>query len=270
MSKEATIETMVAELVEMFQAALEAGLNHFVDDSGNVCHRENDGGYNGDGRSKKSPENTTCDDNPGKLSCSTGEGAGREEIRGIPGWVSVTYDTLVPELQGLLNHITRVHLRAASDTVAANSSFADVKETKADGQEGETTDKGARSADDKKLVETGPRNADQRSTHKRFRRMRGDGSTDLEGKNDPQPGGTDSTRGEQQGRVQAKSDNSPDSRLRSQRRISTTAACKQASGLVSSTTRRRPGNKVAEMGHDTLMAINEDFSANETRLSLRQ
>lgn len=111
-SKAEKMDLTIAELVEMFQAALEAGLKNFVDPTDTHLQRNGGGRYDGNsGEGSATPEH---DKYPSGHSSLTGGGKERGVTSKPPGWVDVVYGVLVPGLQGLVDRITRVHLGLAS------------------------------------------------------------------------------------------------------------------------------------------------------------
>lgn len=112
-SRQQTIELMIEGLVEMFEAALEAGLKDFAEvgnDSGG------DGGESGNGTLRNGVKALRDSSDATKVpkNGGTGNGSGVEEMGNgdakFPAWVGVVYGVLVPRLQGLVDHVTRVHL----------------------------------------------------------------------------------------------------------------------------------------------------------------
>eukprot|EP00903_Cladosiphon_okamuranus_P009352 g8918.t1 len=122
-SRELKIESQIEGLVEMFEAALEAGLEGLVDphEAGGGGHGRGEGGGAADAgavvttRSKKtgkSPQTSRAVEPP------AGVGVGGAGELALPGWVDEVHDVLVAGFKGLVEHVTRVHLGLA---VAASS-----------------------------------------------------------------------------------------------------------------------------------------------------
>lgn len=112
-SRQQTIELMIEALVEMFESALEAGLKDFAD-VGDASGGDGDGSGNGTLRNGVKASHGSSGATKVQTNGDTGGGSGAEE-RGegdakFPAWVGVVYGVLVPPLQGLVDHVTRVHL----------------------------------------------------------------------------------------------------------------------------------------------------------------
>lgn len=114
-SKEQKIEVMIEELVEMFEAALEAGLEGLVDPR--ELGDNDRGGAVGSGGAV--PTRTKKPAKELKTSSATeggddgGNGDGDKGNGDPPAWVDKIFGVLVPGFQGLVDHVTRVHLGLA-------------------------------------------------------------------------------------------------------------------------------------------------------------
>lgn len=114
--KEQTIEVMIEGLVEMFEAALEAGLAGLVDPK----ELSGSGGAAGGSvaatkktaktlKEARGTELSGDDSGTGKGSDGGNGGSSGDQVD-FPAWVEKSHDVLVPGFRGLIDHITRVHL----------------------------------------------------------------------------------------------------------------------------------------------------------------
>ncbi|CAN0365297.1 unnamed protein product, partial [Pylaiella littoralis] len=110
---------MIEGLVEMFEAALEAGLVGLVDPK----ELTGSGGGGGGGGSILAVEKTARmlkaaqgKELPGNDS-GKGDGGGNGDQVGFPAWVDKAHDVLVPGFQGLVDHVARVHLGLAVEVL---------------------------------------------------------------------------------------------------------------------------------------------------------
>lgn len=107
-SKEQKMELTIAELVELFQAALEAGLKVFLDRN-DLRGSDKASDKRGEARARDGVRRiVTGRDTVLSPSRAGIRGEGDEETP--PAWVDVAYDALLPGAQGLVDHVTRVHL----------------------------------------------------------------------------------------------------------------------------------------------------------------
>lgn len=138
------IESEIEGLVEMFEAALEAGLEGLVDPE------EIDGGgaVGGDARSaaaarsKKTPRTPKSARGvvPPKIEDGGGASGGSSATTAVPAWVEKVHGVLVPGFQELVDHVARVHLGLAVAPPAALSSEGGVPDHKnEDGGDGNDT-----------------------------------------------------------------------------------------------------------------------------------
>lgn len=126
-SREQKIELMIEELVEMFESALEAGLQDLVDPS-EISGTSGAGVTVAGSRDRKGPNykfprlprggrgaavgaipTATIIGDHTKVSSNTEEVGDKK----LPMWVGKVHDALVPGFQGLVYHITRAHLGLA-------------------------------------------------------------------------------------------------------------------------------------------------------------
>lgn len=135
-SREQKMELNIAELVELFESSLEAGLSDFVDSE--VLRGNTDGAGRGgadavedagvgwptlgSGYASRDKHAAAHAHSPWRVShgSSGGGGGGKGgciefgggtgEDKPPPAWIDVAYGALVPDLQTLVYHITRAHL----------------------------------------------------------------------------------------------------------------------------------------------------------------
>ncbi|CAM9546561.1 unnamed protein product, partial [Hapterophycus canaliculatus] len=129
--REQKIEVMIEDIVEMFEAALEAGLEGLVNPQELGSSSSGKIGVAGSGgagptRAKKAAKElktaTVGAASRGRDGGGVGGGDGDEDDPAPPAWVDKIFGVLVPGFQGLVDHVTRVHLGLA---VAASAAEAD-------------------------------------------------------------------------------------------------------------------------------------------------
>lgn len=112
-SRQQKIELMIEVLVEMFEGALEAGLQAFVDPK-----ELGGGGTDGGGGAGSTPTDKKLSSNKFSTASRGGNTTEGGRDKKPPAWIDAVHDALVPGLQALVDHVTRVHLGlavAASD-----------------------------------------------------------------------------------------------------------------------------------------------------------
>eukprot|EP00752_Nemacystus_decipiens_P010548 g9393.t1 len=151
--REHKIESQIEGLVEMFEGALEAGLEGFVDPKelggGSSNANSGDGGEAGGAgsaattRAKKAqkPLKPARGTEP---PASVGGGAAGDVV--LPSWVAKVHDVLVPGFKELVDHVARVHLGLA---VAAPVEGGASEHKKEGGSDGNDDDAPSRAANGK-------------------------------------------------------------------------------------------------------------------------
>lgn len=114
--KEQKIETQIEGLVEMFEGALEAGLEGVVDPKELGGNSTSGGAGSGAGanagsavttrakKTQKEPKTARAVEPP------TSAGGGGTGDVDLPSWVDKVHGVLIPGFKGLVDHVTRVHL----------------------------------------------------------------------------------------------------------------------------------------------------------------
>lgn len=119
--REQKIESQIEGLVEMFEGALEAGLEGLVDPKelggGSSNGSSSGGGAAGAGsvvttrakKTQRAPKTARGIEPPVSDAGGGGGGGGTGEVV-LPSWVDKIHGVLVPGFTGLIDHVTRVHL----------------------------------------------------------------------------------------------------------------------------------------------------------------
>ncbi|CAM9529419.1 unnamed protein product [Ectocarpus sp. 12 AP-2014] len=114
--REQEIDVMIERLVEMFEGALEAGLEGLVDPKelpgGTEVSGSGAGGV-ATTRTKKSAGSPKTAIRAAGTKENSGDGRGGAENIVLPDWVDKSYGVLVPGFRELLDHVARVHLGLA-------------------------------------------------------------------------------------------------------------------------------------------------------------
>ncbi|CAB1117541.1 unnamed protein product [Ectocarpus sp. CCAP 1310/34] len=111
--REQEIDVMIERLVEMFEGALEAGLEGLVDPkelSGVTGVSGSGAGGVATTRTKKSARSPKIATLATETKENSGDGRGGADNIVLPDWVNKSYGVLVPGFRGLLDHVARVHL----------------------------------------------------------------------------------------------------------------------------------------------------------------
>ena len=132
------IESQIEGLVEMFEGALEAGLEGLVDpeelgdggggDAGSVVATRGK-------KASKAPKPARVAEPP-KSEGAGGECVGSSADKEVPAWVDKAHGVLIPGLQELVDHVARVHLGLAVAPPVARSSEGGASEQKKDDGDG--------------------------------------------------------------------------------------------------------------------------------------
>ncbi|CAN0299452.1 unnamed protein product, partial [Ectocarpus fasciculatus] len=130
--REQEIDVMIERLVEMFEGALEAGLEGLVDP------KELPGvtGVSGSGaggvattRTKKSTKSPKTATRAAETKETSGDGRGGADIISLPDWVDKSYGVLAPGFRGLVDHVARVHLGLAVPAAPSEGNKGDSDKT---------------------------------------------------------------------------------------------------------------------------------------------
>ncbi|CBJ25470.1 conserved unknown protein [Ectocarpus siliculosus] len=126
--REQEIDIMIERLVEMFEGALEAGLEGLVDQKelpgGTGVSGSGAGGVSTT-RAKKSARSPKTATRAAETKENSGDGRGGADNIVLPDWVDKSYGVLVPGFRGLLDHVTRVHLGLAVAAVPSEGNKGD-------------------------------------------------------------------------------------------------------------------------------------------------
>lgn len=114
--REQEIDVMIERLVEIFEGALEAGLEGLVDPKelpGGTGVSGSGAGGVATTRAKKSARSSKTATRAAETKENSGDGRGGADNIVLPDWVDKSYGVLVPGFRGLLDHVARVHLGLA-------------------------------------------------------------------------------------------------------------------------------------------------------------